>query len=215
MTIVATVDNRNIEWRKNNVGSKMLEKMGWKEGEGIGKRGNANANALRAIKRQDGLGLGAKMASEGGNSESTNHFSSVLAKLQVHHGSETSSSTSKKDGKKSKKDKKSSKKVSKKRSSSSLSLPQNKVVAGHAEKRRKAKFGSKSQEDLACIFGNTEVAFESVPAVGAQHVVSEPNSESDESSKKRRSSDKEDRREKKRRKKEKKEKRAGKKEKSS
>mmetsp|Transcript_44462 Transcript_44462/g.68055 ORF Transcript_44462/g.68055 Transcript_44462/m.68055 type:complete len:190 (+) Transcript_44462:105-674(+) len=140
MTIVATEDNRNLEWRKNNVGSTLLQKMGWKEGQGIGKRGSSNTTALRALKRQDGLGLGAKMANEGGQSESANHFSAVLANLQAHHEPE-----------------KIKKKKKKAISASSLVLPQNKVVAGHAQKRRDAKFGPKTAQDLACIFGNPTI----------------------------------------------------------
>lgn len=134
MTIVASEDNRNVEWRKNNVGLSLLEKMGYKDGEGIGKR-NQNNSSLRALKRKAGLGLGAKIESEGGNSESSNHFSAVLANLQAHHKPSSS--------------KKSRKKKSK------ITLPQNKVTAGHASKMRQAKFGEKSAEDMACIFGNT------------------------------------------------------------
>mmetsp|Transcript_8225 Transcript_8225/g.19843 ORF Transcript_8225/g.19843 Transcript_8225/m.19843 type:complete len:184 (+) Transcript_8225:64-615(+) len=134
MTIVATEDTRNVEWRKSNVGLKLLEKMGYKDGEGIGKR-NQNNTSLRALKRKEGLGLGAKIQSEGGNSESSNHFSAVLSNLQAHH-----EPTSKKSRKKRKK----------------ITLPQNKVTAGHASKMREAKFGAKSAEDMACIFGNTD-----------------------------------------------------------
>ena len=135
MTIVAIEDTRNVEWRKNNVGLKLLEKMGYKDGEGIGKR-NQNNTSLRALKRKEGLGLGAKIQSEGGNSESANHFSAVLSNLQAHHEPAT---------------KKSSRKKRK-----GITLPQNKVTAGHASKMREAKFGAKSAEDMACIFGNTD-----------------------------------------------------------
>eukprot|EP00980_Cylindrotheca_fusiformis_P018075 scaffold5799_cov110-Cylindrotheca_fusiformis.AAC.2 len=134
MTIVATEDNRNTEWRKNNVGLSLLEKMGYKDGEGIGKR-NQNNVALRALKRKEGLGLGAKIENEGGNSESSNHFSAILANLQVHHSTEGS--------------------VKSKKKKRNLTLPQNKVTAGHASKMRQAKFGEKSSKDMACIFGNT------------------------------------------------------------
>jgi hypothetical protein len=137
MSIVAKEDNRNLEWRKSNVGSTLLQKMGWKEGEGVGKRAKSSTTALRAFKRQEGLGLGAKMNSEGGPSESTNHFASVLANLQVHH--QTKPQKSKK---------------------SKLTLPQNKVIAGHAQKMRQAKFGEKTVEDMACIFGNRDVALQ-------------------------------------------------------
>lgn len=134
MTIIATEDTRNVEWRKSNVGLKLLEKMGYKDGEGIGKR-NQNNTSLRALKRKEGLGLGAKIQSEGGNSESSNHFSAVLSNLQAHHEPATKKSRKKRKG---------------------ITLPQNKVTAGHASKMREAKFGAKSAEDMACIFGNTD-----------------------------------------------------------
>ena len=101
MTIVATEDKRNQEWRKSNVGLKLLEKMGYKDGEGIGKR-NTNNTALRALKRKEGLGLGAKIESEGGNSESTNHFSAVLTSLQAHHETTPTKKSKKKKSSKAK-----------------------------------------------------------------------------------------------------------------
>jgi len=137
MTIVATEDTRNLEWRKNNKGFQLLKKMGWNEGEGIGKQKNKNTTALRALKRKEGLGLGAKILSEGGNSEAASAFAGVLSSLQVHHQAEEQQG-----------------KV--KRKKSSLVLPKNKVTSGHAKKMRRAKFGVKSEQDMACIFGNKD-----------------------------------------------------------
>ncbi|OEU06622.1 hypothetical protein FRACYDRAFT_254173 [Fragilariopsis cylindrus CCMP1102] len=150
MTIVNTVDKRNTEWRDNNIGSKLLGKMGWKEGSGIGLR-NKNVTALRAVKRQVGLGIGAKRQSEAGPSESTGTFAAVLANLKSHHGGHSDEDDDEK------KKKKKSKKEKKKKKKGGLMLPQNKVLAGHSRKMREAKFGTKSQHDLACIFGNTDV----------------------------------------------------------
>ena len=171
MTIVQTEDTRNQEWRESNIGSKLLAKMGWKEGSGIGKR-NVNTTALRAVKRQEGLGIGAKRQTEGGPSESTGTFAAVLKNLQAHHAPSDNNNNNKKKTKKL--SKKEAKKAAKKAAKRKLSLPQNKVLAGHARKMRAAKFGAKSAEDLACIFGNTEVvdtalggAFGSVEAIGA------------------------------------------------
>ena len=134
---MATDDTRNLEWRKNNVGSALLQKMGWKEGQGIGKRANTNTTALRALRRQEGLGLGAKIESQGGDSDRSGHFASVLKQLQVHHEPATGERTSTKKKK--------------------LILAQNRVNAGHARKVREAKFGAKSAEDLACIFGDRDL----------------------------------------------------------
>ena len=167
MTIVNTVDKRNTEWRDNNIGSKLLGKMGWKEGSGIGLR-NKNVTALRAVKRQVGLGIGAKRQSEAGPSESTGTFAAVLANLQSHHGGNSEDDDDNDKKKKSKKDRKKMKKKSKK---GGLMLPQNKVLAGHSRKMREAKFGTKSQHDLACIFGNTDVV---ATAVGSFTPIAAP-----------------------------------------
>lgn len=161
MTIVDSEDKRNTEWRysSTNVGSKLLSKMGWSEGDGIGKR-NKNVTALRAVRRQVGLGIGAQRQSEGGNSESTATFANVLKNLQAHHNNNNSSNSddSSSDERKRKKKKKDKKKKDKKntaiKAKRGLALPQNKVLAGHARKMRAAKFGAKSQADMACIFGN-------------------------------------------------------------
>jgi Pin2-interacting protein X1 len=156
MTIVQIEDTRNVEWRANNKGSALLQKMGWTEGKGIGKR-NCNATALRAVKRQEGLGLGAKLETEGGQSESTSTFAVVLKNLQQHHGSSIDGGS-----------KKETKEKVKKKKARGLVLPQNKVTAGHAQKMRLAKFGEKSADDLACIFGNKNVSMTfSQPVVAA------------------------------------------------
>lgn len=145
----------------------MLQKMGWKEGQAIGKRSSANTNALRALRRQEGLGLGAKIESEGGSSERSDHFASVLQKLQTHH----------KPSKKKREAKSSSEKTK-------LTLAQNRVNAGHARKLREAKFGAKSAEDLACIFGNRDLKLNTETFTPVQAIVSEP--EGKESKKKKR-----------------------------
>ena len=37
-TMVVGADTRNMAWRKSNVGSKLLSKMGWSDGQAVGKR---------------------------------------------------------------------------------------------------------------------------------------------------------------------------------
>mmetsp|Transcript_24049 Transcript_24049/g.33789 ORF Transcript_24049/g.33789 Transcript_24049/m.33789 type:complete len:253 (-) Transcript_24049:166-924(-) len=165
MTIVASEDTRNSEWTKSNKGLSLLSKMGWTEGQGLGKRKQGTAHALRAVRRlDDSLGIGASgsdITGSQGWDTNVDNFASVLSNLQSQHGSgtenaaatetskEESSSFSKK--KKSKKDKK---RKSSKKSNNELVLARNKVNAGHARKMRAAKdLNDKSEHDLAAIFG--------------------------------------------------------------
>jgi hypothetical protein len=140
----ATIDARNLEWRNNNIGAKLLEKMGWKDGQAVGRRSTeattVSSEGLRIQKRQTGLGLGAAHVTAAVASE--NHvqaFSDLLAELN-------STTTAADDNNKKSKPKK-------KRKSQ---LPTNKTTH---HKIRKAKFQTRSQEDFKCIFaGTTTVA---------------------------------------------------------
>lgn len=186
MTIVATEDTRNLEWRKSNVGATLLQKMGWKEGQGIGKRSTSGTSALRALRRQDGLGLGAKIDSQGGgDSERSDHFSSVLQKLQSQHSTsfETDSSEKKKK---------------KRKETQALILAQNRVNAGHSRKLRESKFGARSAEDMAAIFGNRE--FQAVLLKSSTEETSTKEEENDSDSKKEKSREKRKRSDKKKKK---------------
>ena len=131
----STPDQRNLQWKSSNIGAKLLGKMGWKDGQAVGKRqrkvggghdGNnggqndVSSEGLRLKKRADGLGVGAEMSMPShalGNNDLHADFSSVLASLSQHNPSPAKSS------KKSKQDKK------------PLSLPKNKTTC-HNEKDR-------------------------------------------------------------------------------
>jgi splicing factor 4 len=48
--------------KEDNIGHKLLQKMGWKEGEGLGANNSGIAAPISASgKQRDGLGLGAKV----------------------------------------------------------------------------------------------------------------------------------------------------------
>lgn len=48
--------------KEDNIGHKLLQKMGWKEGEGLGARGDGIAAPISATgSARDNLGLGAKV----------------------------------------------------------------------------------------------------------------------------------------------------------
>ena len=149
-------DTRNLAWRADNVGSKLLQRMGWKDGQAVGKRqrnldssfvnnnedGEAvvSSEGIRVVKRKDGLGLGAQ-SSNLYNAEQhhhVGHFSNLLSELQKHHGGYSSTKKKKKKSSSSK--------------TSPLTLPTNKSTH---HKIRQAKFVEKSEHDMKCIFGGS------------------------------------------------------------
>jgi Pin2-interacting protein X1 len=145
MTIVATEDSRNGEWKNGNKGASLLKKMGWTEGQGLGRDKQGTSVALRAVKRsEETLGIGASSADIHGSSgwnETSDGFASVLRNLKHQH--DDGSSDKKKKSKKKK---------------NNLTLARNKVTAGHAQKMREAKcLKNKSDEEMAAIFGNKHV----------------------------------------------------------
>lgn len=149
MSIIASDDTRNVHWSKNSIGSKLLLKMGWKEGTGLGRDSQGTALALRAVRKSDDAGIGAKDADVTGNdgwNQTTDTFASVLKHLKSQHSS-ISDDTDSNIGTTTKKKKKKKKK---------LVLAQNKVTAGHSRKMREAKdLTTKSQSDMAAIFGTS------------------------------------------------------------
>ncbi|KAI2504213.1 glycine rich nucleic binding domain [Fragilaria crotonensis] len=159
MTIVASEDSRNLHWSKNSIGSKLLLKMGWTEGTGLGRDRQGTAVALRAVRKHDsdaGIGATHDGADVTGNhkwNQTTDTFANVLKTLKSQHSSmsvndnDNSDDGGNDDG--STKQKKLKKKKKKK-----LVLAQNKVNAGHSRKMREAKdLRNKSDADMAAIFG--------------------------------------------------------------
>lgn len=149
MTIVAKEDNRNASWSQGSIGAKLLSKMGWNEGEGLGRHKQGTSNALRAIRRADGLGIGATQDSTGSQGWNTTNdgFASVLAHLKSQHTNDTNDTTTKQ------------RKQTRKRTKE-LTLAQNRVVAGHSKKMRAAKqLNNKTPEEMACIFGGSVQQF--------------------------------------------------------
>jgi hypothetical protein len=154
----STSDQRNLRWKSSNIGAKLLGKMGWKDGQAVGKRqrkagdgddgngggSNVSSEGLRLKKRVDGLGVGAEKSTPShalGNNDLHADFSSVLASVSQQN------STPSKISKKRKQEKK------------QLSLPRNKTTC---HKVRRAKFQEKTEEDMKCIFGSSSIAFQVV-----------------------------------------------------
>ncbi|KAF0708250.1 hypothetical protein AaE_013292 [Aphanomyces astaci] len=104
---------QNKAWASDTskFGYKMLEKMGWKAGQGVGKDLQGQATHVTIVKRTDGLGIGCslKQAEVTGWSSTSSNFADVLAALNKSYGApEASDKPSKKD-KKEKKAKKENK----------------------------------------------------------------------------------------------------------
>jgi hypothetical protein len=155
-------DTRNLHWKSNNVGLKLLEKLGWKEGQAVGKRqrqdmsanGDGNGDApevssegLRVVQRANGLGLGASSRAESlASSHHVQHFSNLLEELKEHHPTATAALASgEEQGSSSKTSKKKRKKAS-----TAVVFATNKMTH---QKIRAAKFSARTADDMRSIFG--------------------------------------------------------------
>ncbi|RLN91966.1 hypothetical protein BBJ28_00015723 [Nothophytophthora sp. Chile5] len=124
-TMVAVGGLQNMAWAADTskFGFKMLMKMGWSAGKGVGKDLQGQATHVKIARRSENLGVGCslKQAEVQGWSNTAAGFADVLKTLNKSYGSKSSGSE---DGeasdddsassKKSKKDKKSKKKDKKK-----------------------------------------------------------------------------------------------------
>lgn len=76
-------DPNGNNWAKDNTkfGQKMLESMGWKEGDGLGIHGNGMASHVKVQKRSKNLGLGADQGTPDRWGEHITEFDDILGKL--------------------------------------------------------------------------------------------------------------------------------------
>ncbi|GKY90790.1 hypothetical protein MPSEU_000051800 [Mayamaea pseudoterrestris] len=155
-------DVRNLNWVQDNVGAKLLSKMGWKQGQAVGRRSRVNVSeeipdaattttsgiseeseqhhesisseGLRVVKRQDGLGLGASHILH----TETTHTKDFAQLLEHLNQQQSSLSTTKNNSS-----------SSKRKRDKTLHLPTNKSTH---HKVRQAKFRTKTTDDMKCIF---------------------------------------------------------------
>lgn len=157
MSIIASEDSRNMHWTKGSIGSKLLLKMGWTEGTGLGRDRQGTAVALRAIRKQDSGGIGAQDADITGNqgwNQTTDSFSHVLRTLKSQHSSVSVNNNDSNDSTNEADNGGTAGATTKKKKKKKLVLAQNKVTAGHSRKMREAKdLRNKSDADMAAIFG--------------------------------------------------------------
>jgi len=71
---------------KSNIGFKLMTAQGWQQGEGLGKGGGGRTNFIRAKKKTDVLGLGAKQGEDDSWSAMTGLYNELLQRLSVEGG---------------------------------------------------------------------------------------------------------------------------------
>ncbi|CAM9297430.1 unnamed protein product, partial [Laminaria digitata] len=106
-------DTLNQAWKndKTKFGLKMLQKMGWTEGKGLGKREDGVSEHVKVAKKSNNLGLGASHDSTGAagwasTAVSFNGVLEALGKAYGHPSAKGDSSSSKKRKKSKQRDKK-------------------------------------------------------------------------------------------------------------
>ncbi|XP_054239670.1 PIN2/TERF1-interacting telomerase inhibitor 1 [Indicator indicator] len=153
-----SVDPQNSAWSKDEskFGQKMLEKMGWSKGKGLGAQEQGNTEHIKVRVKNNTLGLGATINHEDNWIAHQDDFNQLLAELNDCHGQgETESSVNNQKKKFSLEEKS---KSSKKRV--------------HYMKFAKGKdLSSRSEDDLSCIFGKRH------KSVKTQEDVPEPKSQ--------------------------------------
>ncbi|XP_075057307.1 PIN2/TERF1-interacting telomerase inhibitor 1 [Mixophyes fleayi] len=138
-----SVDPRNSTWSKDEskVGQKMLEKMGWSKGKGLGAKEQGSTEHIKVQVKNNTMGLGASVNNEDNWVAHQDDFNQILAELNNCHGtasSESPGNDSKKSFSLEEKSKASKKRV-------------------HYMKFAKGKdLSCRSDTDLACIFGKRE-----------------------------------------------------------
>ncbi|KAM6355796.1 PIN2/TERF1-interacting telomerase inhibitor 1 [Podargus strigoides] len=164
-----SVDPRNTAWSKDEskFGQKMLEKMGWTKGKGLGAQEQGNTEHIKVQVKNNTLGLGATINYEDNWIAHQDDFNQLLAELNDCHGqgeTESSVNNQKKAFSLEEKSKSSKKRV-------------------HYMKFAKGKdLSSRSEDDLSCIFGKRQKSMKTQEDITSpelqeekrNHCVSEP-----------------------------------------
>ncbi|XP_051500597.1 PIN2/TERF1-interacting telomerase inhibitor 1-like [Myxocyprinus asiaticus] len=135
-----SVDPRNSAWSndESKFGQKMLERMGWSKGKGLGKSEQGSTEHIKVKVKNNSLGLGTSVNNEDNWIAHQDDFNQLLAELNNCHGQNQTNEPTQDHAQSFSLEEKS--KTSKKRV--------------HYMKFTKGKdLSSRSETDLACIFG--------------------------------------------------------------
>lgn len=135
------MDPRNSAWSKDEskFGQKMLERMGWSKGKGLGKTEQGATEHIKVKVKNNSLGLGTNASNEDNWIAHQDDFNQLLAELNNCHGQNTTNESVQEE-------KQDSFSLEEKSKSSRKRV--------HYMKFTKGKdLSSRSETDLACIFG--------------------------------------------------------------
>ncbi|XP_026050900.1 PIN2/TERF1-interacting telomerase inhibitor 1-like [Carassius auratus] len=133
-----SVDPRNSAWSndESKFGQKMLERMGWSKGKGLGKSEQGSTEHIKVKVKNNSLGLGTSVNNEDNWIAHQDDFNQLLAELNNCHGQNNTDNPTQEQGFSLEEKSKTSKK------------------RVHYMKFTKGKdLSSRSETDLACIFG--------------------------------------------------------------
>ncbi|KAF4099384.1 PIN2/TERF1-interacting telomerase inhibitor 1 isoform X1 [Onychostoma macrolepis] len=133
-----SVDPRNSAWSndESKIGQKMLERMGWSKGKGLGKSEQGSTEHIKVKVKNNSLGLGTTGNNEDNWITHQDDFNQLLAELNSCHGQNNTDNPTQEQGFSLEEKSKTSKK------------------RVHYMKFTKGKdLSSRSETDLACIFG--------------------------------------------------------------
>lgn len=145
--------------KANSFGFKMMMKMGWSDGRGLGKELQGNAKHVTVSKKVDNAGLGS-VKDETGNAgwtEASASFDSVLNKLNARYGGQREAAQKKRE----KKDKKRGKESSKKKEGGTAS-----GLLRHPKLLQSKNIRKYSAHDMQAILGIKRV--EAAPVGGGE-----------------------------------------------
>ncbi|XP_078712784.1 PIN2/TERF1-interacting telomerase inhibitor 1 [Lampetra fluviatilis] len=160
-----SVDPRNTAWVNDNskFGKKMLEKMGWSSGKGLGANEQGSTNHIKVNVKNNNLGVGAAVNQEDKWIAHQDDFNQLLADLNDQHGQqEATEQVQKAAFSLEEKSKRSRKRV-------------------HYVKFAKGKdLSTRSADDLACVFGKRAKKSHGETERDAPASVQEPCAQSEE-----------------------------------